>query len=228
MPNIYRLCLLVLICGCIQACFFDEAGGDAGASFQDDISPLLLINCATAGCHDADASSGGLNLALDEGQTPTDQYDEITNAALVDATMPETSVLLLQAANADPNDPHDGGVVFAQGSTEYNQILTWIQEGAINDDCTGVDHGFSADVIPALSSCTGSGCHDGTASPNFLDQPYNAASGVVNVDNPAQSLLLQNALGQNDHGGGTVFASASDEDYRTIFCWIQEDDAADN
>jgi hypothetical protein len=99
------------------------------------------------------------------------------------------------------------------------------------DVCEGVTHSFADDVVPIFTQCTNSGCHEaGSGNIDLVDNAYDniQAADAVDTDSPEESLLLQKPLGEVTHTGGAVFSGTDDDDYKTILCWIQEDDAADN
>ena len=95
-------------------------GGDAQAlSFATDVFPLLAP-CAT--CHVAGGQAGGTSLLLTAD--PATSYPAVVR--LVDTTSPGSSRLLSKASG----NGHGGGAVFLPGSSQYQTILTWIQQGA--------------------------------------------------------------------------------------------------
>jgi hypothetical protein len=97
------------------------AGDGGGAvSFAADVYPLLDDKCAR--CHVAGGQASGSALVL-TGSAAAD-YDEVKR--LVDTGAPASSRLLSKASG----NGHEGGVVYAAGSPEYETILLWIQQGA--------------------------------------------------------------------------------------------------
>ena len=86
----------------------------------------------------------------------------------------------------------------------------------------GENLSFSANVVPALDSCIS--CHrSGAGGWTYTGggEAYGAVLDVVNRNDPAQSALLVNATGGDNHGGGTIFSRTSSE-YTAILRWIEE------
>ncbi|MCB1197225.1 MAG: hypothetical protein KDK51_02560 [Deltaproteobacteria bacterium] len=229
----FRSGLVIFFMTFFIACYIDKPTGSStvGSSFETDLAPLLSDNCATSGCHDTETGIAALNFEISDVRLATDVFGVIETANLLDTTTPADSLLLTQASNSDENDPHTGGEVFALDSTAYENLLAWITDGALNDDCSNVDHSFATDVLPAFASCNTVGCHDSDHSLNLLAGDAFASivsNDVVNTDNPIASRLLQYSLGNESHPPGAVFTSPNDNDFRTIFCWIKVDQAVEN
>ncbi|MES1207660.1 MAG: hypothetical protein ABUS79_17115 [Pseudomonadota bacterium] len=96
------------------------APADAGAlSFATDVYPLLAIcmNCHVPG---GAASSSSLIFT---GQSGTD-YDAVMK--FVQTASPASSRLLSKVSG----NGHGGGTIYAVGTTQYEAILAWIQQGA--------------------------------------------------------------------------------------------------
>ncbi len=101
-------------------------------SFSADIHPILRSNCQS--CHGTTSNNG--NLKIDDDATTT--YNNIISTApatsgytsFIDKTNPPNSLLLEKAIG---NLSHGGGQVLTINSTEYKAILTWIEQGAINN-----------------------------------------------------------------------------------------------
>lgn len=222
--SISTVLLLCLIFG--MGCYLKSGGGtttsDDEVSFDTDITAILAAKCGTSGCHAGTTPQGGLNLNLDDSDATT-LYADVS--AQIDLDNPEESALLTKASNTTP---HTGGEVLATSSDDYATILAWITDGAFNDNCDGVTHGFAADVTPIFSQCTTAGCHD-TSIPILSTDPFANIedAGAVDTENPSSSSLLRKPLGLDTHGGGAIFPTKND-DYKTIFCWIKVDAATDN
>ena len=96
-PAVSALALMALPCLMMAGCYYDKEellyrkpiAADCttvSAKFSTDILPLIKSNCATAGCHDAGGSAGGIVL---------ENYTQISGAAvrinqrcIIDKTMP--------------------------------------------------------------------------------------------------------------------------------------------
>ena len=72
--------------------------------------------------HVAGGQAGGTSLLLTAD--PGASYPAVVR--LVDTTSPAGSRLLSKASG----NGHGGGAVFLPGSSQYQTILTWIQQGA--------------------------------------------------------------------------------------------------
>lgn len=211
-------------------CFFDDGiedgpGGpfENSVSFESAVVGLFTNNCISSGCHSGPSPAGGMNLAADETSVSL-VYENVLPR--IDPDDPENSLLLLKPSN---QVDHPAGVIFPTTSLEFRTILQWIEEGAFNDDCAGISHSFSANVVPIFTQCDGLACHD-AVPPILSASPFLSIQETDSVDlaDPVQSPLLRKPLGLDQHGGGTIFAQNTNNDYRTIFCWIKEDDAANN
>lgn len=105
----------------------DAAAGDAGKSdageppsFATAVHPLLVADCQS--CHNTTgvASGTGLHFSGD----PVADYAVVLT--YIDVSAPATSPLLVKALGT----AHGGGERFPEGSTEYEQLLAWIEAGA--------------------------------------------------------------------------------------------------
>jgi hypothetical protein len=96
------------------------ARGDGGAlSFATDVYPLLspCMNCHVPG---GAASSTSLIFT---GSAATDYT---TVLEFVNTSAPASSRLLAKLSGSS----HGGGTIYAAGTSEYETILSWIQQGA--------------------------------------------------------------------------------------------------
>lgn len=110
-------------------------GGSSNAerpvSFELDVQPILTsAGCNTGACHGKQRGQNGFQLSLLGFDSDFD-FDQITQQArgrrLFPAS-PEKSLLLLKAT---AELPHGGGERFAMGTTSYELLLNWIQQGAV-------------------------------------------------------------------------------------------------
>lgn len=143
------------------------APGDNSVSFQDEIQPLLIANCAQAGCHDAASRQDGVQLTeyklvvreVRPGNPgESDLYEAITEDD-ADKIMPRP-----------PRAPLN--------SNQIALIRRWIEEGARNTvrsqgacDTTVVT--YAVTIRPILDQyCVG--CHNGSFAEAGLNlQQYN-------------------------------------------------------
>ena len=219
--------ILVSSSAFFQGCYLSSK--DSGpattesVSFETDVITIFTSKCATTGCHTGASPAGSLDLDVGNSDVAT-IYDNIQDQITIDD--PATSPLLMKATN---ETSHGGGAILTSTSEEYSTILQWITDGAFNDDCTGIEHSFATNVTPIFTQCNGSGCHATTAPVLDADAFANiTAADAVDIEDPASSSLLRKPLGLDTHSGGAIFTDANDDDYKTIFCWIKEDAAADN
>lgn len=127
--------MLVVAFGPAQSCADFSRGsqttevstpGDAGAlsdggalSFASDVYPLLAI-CLN--CHVAGGAAAASSLIFG-GHAGTDYQ---TVLKFVQPAAPTGSRLLSKVSG----NGHGGGTIYAAGSTQYETILAWIQQGA--------------------------------------------------------------------------------------------------
>ena len=93
--------------------------GQGGLSFATDVYPLLTIcmNCHVAGGAASDTS------LLFSGNAASDYT---TVLQFVDTSAPAGSRILSKVSG----NGHGGGTIYAVGTTQYETILAWIQQGA--------------------------------------------------------------------------------------------------
>ncbi len=96
----------------------------------------------------------------------------------------------------------------------------------IDDDFSdltpGVPVSFSGNVVPLLSNCIS--CHgSGTGGWTYSGGAgaYTSVITIIDKGNPTNSSLLVNAIGESNHGGGTLYTRSS-PDYATILLWIEQ------
>jgi hypothetical protein len=98
-------------------------------NFANDIVPVLSkAGCNAGSCHGKQSGQNGFKLSV-FGFDPAFDYAALVSEARgrrVFAGDAERSLLLLKATNGVP---HGGGQKFPVGSTEYNRLHRWIQQG---------------------------------------------------------------------------------------------------
>jgi len=132
----------------------DGTGGAAaeGVCFETEILPLVISNCAIAGCHDAVSHEEGYNFTT---------YSNIKRA--VRAGSPSNSKLYRSMTGIGedlmPPSPYT-----RLNSTQLEVVKNWILEGAMETTCDTCDPGmfaYAADISPIISTyCRG--CHSGS------------------------------------------------------------------
>ena len=95
------------------------ADGQSAVSFATGVYPLLSI-CMD--CHVPGGAAAVTSLLFTENATT----DYATVLQFVDTTAPAGSRLLSKVSG----NGHGGGSIYAAGSSEYETLLAWIQQGA--------------------------------------------------------------------------------------------------
>lgn len=99
-------------------------------SFVNDVEPILTrFGCNQGSCHGKGSGQNGFRLSL-RGYAPEWDHTWITReyaTRRINPTNPEASLLLLKPTG---DAIHEGGVLMAKGSREYNVLLDWIRAGA--------------------------------------------------------------------------------------------------
>lgn len=119
------------------AAFFSLGVGSASAqdvgrvpSFVNDVQPILTrLGCNQGACHGKGSGQNGFRLSL-RAYAPEWDHLWITREYTmrrINPTNPEASLLLLKPTG---QAAHEGGVVLAVGSREYQVLLDWIRGGA--------------------------------------------------------------------------------------------------
>ncbi|MDE3212821.1 MAG: hypothetical protein KGM98_06270 [Bacteroidota bacterium] len=147
--------------------------------FGNTIGPMILSNCATAGCHDAITHREGLNLT---------SYNAIR--AMVTPGNPGASSLYNIVNGGGENRMPPSGPLTA---SQIAQIQKWIQQGALNNQCnSGCDttvFTYSGAVSVIMSTyCVG--CHNPNSLGGGID--LSTYSGVAS----AASGRLMGAINQ--------------------------------
>ncbi len=143
--------------------------------FAQSILPLLVSNCAGPGCHDAISHESGVRL-----------YDYSNIMQQVDPGDPNNSDLLTDGIwetgdNAMPPSPNP-----SLTPAQQDLIVTWIQQGATNNSCTGgcdtSNVTFSGTIAPLVqNNCAGGSCHDANAPTGNIN--LTTYAGVAQIAN---------------------------------------------
>jgi hypothetical protein len=109
----------------------DDDGFDG--TFSNGAYPALVQeNCGQANCHTAanQAATGGLQLPDSAATLTTAQaFAEINAEAVVNTATPASSLLLTKGEGTG----HGGSVQWDDNDSTYEAVLTWIQNGALNN-----------------------------------------------------------------------------------------------
>ncbi len=136
--------------------------GSAEISFQDEILPLLLSNCAMSGCHDA--------LTREEGIQLTD-YSNVLK--IVKANNPGDSELYEVITESDQDKRMPPPPRNPLNQAQIEMVRNWINEGARNTfrpegNCDTVTVSYASTVRLVLDQyCVG--CHNNSLSEGGLN-----------------------------------------------------------
>jgi hypothetical protein len=156
--------------------------------FVNDILPLFISNCAKSGCHDAASHQEGIIL---------DSYTNIMNTGRIQPGNPSAGKIVDAITATDPDDVMPRPPANRLTTNQINSIITWINQGALNNSCSGrcdtVLVTYSGTVVQLLQSrCTG--CHNNQTP-----------SGTINLSNynGVQAVAVNGKLmGAIDHAAG--------------------------
>lgn len=118
-------------------------------SFSRDIEPLLSrLGCNAGTCHGSANGKNGFKLSLrgyDHGFDHGSLIDDLAGRRFNRAA-PDQSLFLLKPSGGVP---HEGGVLMAPGSREYQLIRSWVEEGARYDqDDRQASRVASLEILP--------------------------------------------------------------------------------
>lgn len=179
--------------------------------FQQQVLPLLVSYCATAGCHDAITHEDDVRL-----------YDYAHIMQHVEPGDPGESEILDDGIWEDDEDdrmpPEDEPQLTA---AQIALIVTWIEQGAPNNSCVPsacelTNITFSGHIAPTLNTfCTG--CHGGSTPDDGIDlTTYAGVSPLVNDGRLAASIQhLSGVAAMPPVGGGL-----SDCRIEQVLTWI--------
>lgn len=145
----------------------------ARACFSRDILPVIVSNCATAGCHDAITHEEGYNFS---------SYTAIRNAVNPGNASSSRIYRSITTNNSEDKMPPSGKPQLT--TAQIDTIRKWISYGALNENCgelcdTINPVTFSASIWPTVQS-TCSGCHSGNApSGNINLSSYSGLSAAA-------------------------------------------------
>jgi hypothetical protein len=137
----FGLCLLMALGS--AACAADQEtpiharfnGPDARPSYQKHVLPLLSkVGCSGRACHGSFQGQGGFRLSL-FGYDFKQDHEALVKGddPRADLKSPEKSLILRKPTL---EDEHEGKQVIDKGSWQYNILLRWIQDGAVDDSST--------------------------------------------------------------------------------------------
>jgi uncharacterized membrane protein len=120
-------------------------------SFQTEILPLLIGNCAMGGCHDATSAADGVIL---------NNYNNVINTAKVRAFEPNNSDLYEVLLETDPNKRMPRPPAAPLTQAQIALIAKWINQGARNTNIVRCDtNTFTFGAVQTIISNNCIGCH---------------------------------------------------------------------
>ena len=152
-------------------------------SFQTEILPLLVGNCAMTGCHDAISAAKGVVL---------NNYNNVINTARVIAFNPNNSELYEVLLETDANKRMPRPPAPPLNQEQIALIAKWINQGARNTNINRCDTNiFNFGAVQTIINNSCIGCH-GNSNP----QGGINLSNYSNIKQQAQSGKL---LGSINH-----------------------------
>jgi hypothetical protein len=187
------LITVISLLSCTHKLPFNDAPSGVGLPcnpdsvyFQNSILPVLLSNCAMSGCHDDVSHQDDVILT---------SYAAVMNSAGVKPFKSSKSDLYEVLIETDPKKrmpptaPLDADIVL--------KIKKWIDQGAMNNACTGCDTAgvmrYSLQITEIMrSNCNG--CHSGSTPSDGID--LSSYAGVkAQVDNGKLSGSVNHTIG---------------------------------
>ena len=141
--------------------------------FANDILPLFISNCAKSGCHDASSHQEDVVL---------DSYANIMSTGEVQPGHPSEGKILDMITSNDPDKKMPPPPNMPLSQAQVNMITTWINQGALNNSCSGgcdtLNVTYSGTIVPLLQSkCLG--CHNSTTTSGNLNMESHSGVQVV-------------------------------------------------
>ncbi|MFO0945434.1 MAG: DUF1549 and DUF1553 domain-containing protein [Planctomycetota bacterium] len=181
--------------GLLLVGFASPIRAERAIDFKTDVQPILTKQgCNQGACHGSQHGKGGFKLSL-RGFDDTTDYQEIVKSAKARRALlsePELSLLLTKPAL---DVPHKGGERLKRGSSEYETILTWLEQGAHGP--SGKDRNIRQIVIHPEESIVAPGkvialeviavYDDGSKEPVLNKATFDSASpGIAEVNEQGQ------------------------------------------
>jgi hypothetical protein len=125
-------------------------------SFQTEILPLLVGNCAMTGCHDATTAAEGVVL---------NNYNNVINTGKVSAFDPNNSELYAVLLETDPDKRMPRPPTPPLNQEQIALIVKWINQGARNTNIIRCDtNTFNFGAVQTIVNNSCMGCH-GNSNP---------------------------------------------------------------
>ena len=141
------------------------------AYFQQQVLPIFISNCSSAGCHDEASHQKGIVLT---------SYSSIMNNGGIRAGNPGNSKIYKKITEDDRDDRMPPLPRNALPQTQIDLIRKWIMQGAKDNSCQLASCDTSnvnySGTIRSIISNKCQGCHSGSAAAGGLD--YSSYEGV--------------------------------------------------
>ena len=141
------------------------------AYFQQQVLPIFISNCSSAGCHDAASHQKGIVLT---------SYTSIMNTGGIRAGNPGNSKIYKKITEDDRDDRMPPLPRNALTQTQIDLLRKWIMQGAKNNSCQLASCDTSnvnySGTIRSIISSKCQGCHSGATAAGGLD--YSNYEGV--------------------------------------------------
>lgn len=160
--------------------------------FVNDISPLIISNCAKSGCHNG---SGGEEEAKD-----LSSYDAIMNSNYVKPFHSESSKMIEAVTTGGGEDRMPPYPASPLSSDQISMLKKWIDQGARNNECSGgacdTSNVTYSGTIAVIMDTYCNGCHSGGGASGGID--LTSYAGVAEI--AANGKLM----GSVNHASGYV------------------------
>jgi hypothetical protein len=188
--------------------------------FNQDVLPIFLSNCATAGCHNTTSHV--------EGYALTDYTSIMSSEEGIIPFNPESSKLFRVVTNVGSGDRMPPPPRSQLTSAQIDMLRTWINDGALNSDCpnstcdTVNAISFSTQVLPILQNRCVS-CHNSSQASAgvMLDNYAHVQATSNNIRNNTSVLIgaIRRMTGFKAMPPGYLLDECS---IRTIELWIDQ------
>lgn len=184
------------------------------------VGPTSIVSVSRTG---GSLTNGLSDCASEQGSMSYDSInDEFDYTPPVACVGSETYQYTIRDSNGDESSATITMTVQLSSDGEFSNVITAIALNAGNCaschinthvfDLSGDDVSKWAELVecnltPADGDCAGNGAR-------------------INLDTPANSIVLQKVLGGLSHGGGPIFPNTSDANYLRLLRWIEEGAAA--
>jgi hypothetical protein len=154
--------------------------------FNQDILPIFLSNCATAGCHNSTSHVEGIVLT---------DYNSITSKGIVPYNANNSSLFLV-VTTGESDDRMPPPPRSQLTTSQIDMFRTWINDGALNSDCsngscdTSGVISFSAQVLTIMQDRCVS-CHNSAqASAGVMLDTYTHVKATVDNQRNGTPVLV--------------------------------------